>query len=108
FLPLQFSDIADPQIASESVDGTPEGVSQTVGPDLIIAGYADEWVACRDAVIPIGCCGKVIAINIQSENFAVQIVREILGVLKIVIITRRDVEVSIRPEADPSSIVVLI
>ncbi len=77
-------------------------------PDLLLPFRIHEWVFWGYRVVEVGIFGKVVAVDIDPKNLAVEIVEilgAVVGVVLAAAIAQRDVEAAIRSEVDPAAVV---
>ena len=98
--------VGDPEVVCLSVEAECVWVAKPVRPDLAaLAGLAHEWVAARDRVGQAS--GGVVDIEPQHlPKQCVEVLAVVVGIAAAAAIARAYVQVPVRPEFDPASVVV--
>jgi hypothetical protein len=105
FFPLVLAHVADPKRVEFTIEAEAPGVAQTDGVDLGSTAAVDVGVVRRDAVGR----GRRRAIDVDAQDRAEQGVRILTVAVRIAAITavtHADVEEPVRPEHEPSAVVV--
>src|SRR5262249_8920571 len=92
------------------VEADAEGVAETIGPALVIAGFANEGAGGRKRVVPGRVSRKIVAVDVDPEDLSEKL-RQILRIVKLIVgpaaIPRRNIEESaVRTEDQRAAIVV--
>ena len=81
---LALADVADPQVPGSAIEAIAKRVSQSVGPDFIVAGDAHKGVGRRDGIVlrqgGRRAAGEVVAVDVDAQHLAEEIVGNVLGV----------------------------
>ena len=103
------ADVADIDVAVRGIEAHAERVAQAQVPDLVGAGFADEGIVRRDGVVARRVGGKIVAVDVEPEDFSqqrVDVLRVVVGIVAAAAVADGDVEIAVRTEADKAAIVV--
>ena len=92
--------VRDRDVVSRAIEGEPPRVAQAIGPDLVAAGPAHEWVAHRD---PVSRRGGVDAQDLPAEQ--IDVLWRAPWITGRAAISGGDVEVPVRPEGEQPPVV---
>ena len=109
FLETVLADIRDIEIAESAIEAVAERVAQAEGPDLVGSGRPDERIVGRHRIVAVRVGGKVVAVNVEAEDIAEQVVDVLPGfgrVAATAAVADRGVEVAVGTEFDPAALVI--
>ena len=109
FLETVLADVRDIEIAKTAVEAVAERVAQAERPDLVRTRRSDERIVGRHRIVAVRIAGKIVAMNIEAEDIAEQVVDVLPGFDRIAAaaaIAERGIEIAVRPEFDPAALVI--
>jgi hypothetical protein len=67
-------DIRDPEVTSIAIEAGTIGVSQSIRPNLVFAGFIYEWIRRRDGVVARGVGREIVTVDVDPQLFAHEVV----------------------------------
>jgi hypothetical protein len=102
--------IGDKKVTCDPVESAAPWVAHTVCPDLVqCVRVAHEWVIRWNGVVAIRVSGKIIAVNVYTQNLpqpGLEILSVLLRITAAAPIAESDVQVPVRTKGELSSVVV--